>query len=92
MIELKPEDILIEYWSSSNSSWINGCRGVKITHLPSKVQVHVDTDRSQHRNKELAINQLKLILENTPNDNINGWNKIAIAQKITSACFIWLNL
>jgi len=35
---------------------------VRVTHRPSGLQVRVDTDRSQHRNKQLAIERLVLLL------------------------------
>lgn len=36
---------------------------VRITHWPTGLQVRVDSDRSQHRNKKMAIERLQLLLE-----------------------------
>lgn len=35
---------------------------VRVTHKPSGVQVRIETDRSQHRNRQLAMERLQLIL------------------------------
>ena len=36
---------------------------VRATHVPSGLQVRVDSDRSQHRNKQLALERLQMLLE-----------------------------
>ena len=35
---------------------------VRLTHKPTGIKIRVDTDRSQHRNKQLAVERLKMIL------------------------------
>ncbi len=35
---------------------------IRATHLPTGIQVRVDTDRSQHRNKQFALERLQLML------------------------------
>jgi len=41
---------------------------VRITHKPTGIKIRVDADRSQHRNKQLAMERLKIILEQGMND------------------------
>ena len=35
---------------------------VRVTHLPTGIQLRVDSDRSQHRNRHLALERLQLLL------------------------------
>lgn len=35
---------------------------VRITHLPTGIQVRVESDRSQHRNRQLAMERLQILL------------------------------
>jgi peptide chain release factor len=35
---------------------------VRLTHRPSGIKIRVDTDRSQHRNRQLALERLQVIL------------------------------
>lgn len=63
MIEslLAPEDLEIEVWPPRQ---IGGqqvscmSRGVKITHLPTGLVAIVELDRSQHRNKAIALDMI----------------------------------
>lgn len=41
---------------------------VRITHMPTGLKVRVDTDRSQHRNREIALARLQMILNNNHSD------------------------
>lgn len=36
---------------------------VRITHLPTGIQVRMDSERSQHKNRQLALERLRMLLE-----------------------------
>ena len=61
-IEIKDEDLKIDVYHSSGAggqSVNTSNSAVRITHLPTKTVVTCQTERSQLRNKEIAINILK---------------------------------
>lgn len=61
-IELKDEDLKIDVYHSSGAGGqsVNTANSaVRITHLPTKTVVTCQTERSQLRNKEIAIKMLK---------------------------------
>lgn len=62
---IKPEDVRIFSWESkSRSAWsLSIPRGVHIIHIPTGNEVKCDSERSQHKNKHLALIQLNKILE-----------------------------
>lgn len=41
---------------------------VRITHRPSGLRVRIESDRSQHRNKQLALERLQLLLNEKQNE------------------------
>ena len=67
-MDIKPEEITIEHWQSKPlSPWLHQIpRGVKITHLPTGVVVTEESDRSQHRNKEIALDAIRNKLKGQP--------------------------
>lgn len=60
-MKLKPEDLSISAWASKS---VNGfcntvSRGIKIVHLPTGLTATCDSERSQHRNKAVALAELQ---------------------------------
>lgn len=53
-------DLTIEPWPQRGGGQQvgTGPQGVKITHEPSGITVTVDVDRSQHRNRMIALDAL----------------------------------
>ena len=63
-MKINREDLLISDWShESKGSWsLRPKRGVMIVHLPTGTVVKEDSDKSQYRNKEIAMKRLRDIL------------------------------
>jgi len=55
------EDIIVASWSNKKQgSWnLNSITGIKVIHLPTKIVVTCDKERSQHRNRHLAFIELE---------------------------------
>lgn len=64
----EPEDVNIASWSSeakSEHGWSleHTYRGAQVTHLPTGIVIQVDSERSQHRNLDIAFDELEEILK-----------------------------
>lgn len=68
--ELDPNDLRIETYSPTRRpSWTaHTDRGIRITHIPTGVTVSEHEDRSQHRNKAVALEKLRALVAATPAD------------------------
>jgi peptide chain release factor 2 len=61
-IDIRPEDIKVEFARSSGPGGQNVNKretAVRIVHLPTNIAVHVETERSQERNREKAMEVLE---------------------------------
>ncbi len=61
-IELRPEDLRIDFARSSGPGGQNVNKretAVRITHIPTSISVHVETERSQLQNRQRAIELLR---------------------------------
>ena len=59
-IEIPPPDLLVETYQPHppGGQHVGVYRGVKITHLPTGLIAICDSERSQHRNKQVAMDML----------------------------------
>lgn len=61
-VEIKTEDLKIDFFRSSGPGGQNVNKretGVRITHLPTHIQVSAQSERAQERNRDLAMRHLR---------------------------------
>lgn len=61
MNEIDPADLKVETWPprQTGGQTVGGAyNGVRVTHLPSGLEACADTDRSQHRNRSIAMDMI----------------------------------
>ena len=60
---MNPEDLRVESWPPrkppGGQHVGTGPCGVKITHIPSGIEACVEVSRSQHVNREIAMNMIE---------------------------------
>lgn len=74
---INPEDILLKtYPEPKTSGMMVGVRnqGIEIFHIPTKIGVIVDSERSQHLNKEKALAMLEILIDLEGFNCTNCWD------------------
>ena len=65
--DLNPEDVVVDVVLKQLGGFAPvTAHGVRVTHKPSRISVVVDSERSQHRNRQLALEALRAILAMRP--------------------------
>ncbi len=63
MTLLNPEDVKIETWpprqNKGGQHVGSGPSRIKVTHLPSRIEAIINVGRSQHRNRQIALNMIE---------------------------------
>lgn len=63
--DLNPEDFVVDVVLKRLGGFAPvTSHGVRVTHKPSHISVVVDSERSQHRNRQLALKALRAITQN----------------------------
>ena len=64
-MELDPKDIKLDVFYTEPRTWVGSSMGVGVraTHIPTGASATCDTHRSQHKNREIALQDLKIMLE-----------------------------
>lgn len=61
--DLNPEDVVVDVVLKQLGGFAPvTTHGVRVTHKPSRVSVVVDSERSQHRNRQLALDALRALI------------------------------
>jgi peptide chain release factor 2 len=60
MSDIPDADLQIELWPPNGvgGQQVGVTTGVKVTHIPSGIVAFVNTNRSQHRNKNVAVDMI----------------------------------
>ena len=65
--DLNPEDFVVDVVLKQLGGFAPvTTHGVRVTHKPSLISVVVDNERSQHRNRQLALEALRAIIHHNP--------------------------
>lgn len=60
---IPPEELKIEVYDPDHSGWVvTTVRGVRVTHLPTGTMAQYGQHRSQHYNRQVAIEMIELAL------------------------------
>ena len=63
--ELRPHDLVVESWPPRTGFQLSQPHGIKLTHKPTGTVVTCDTERSQHANRDRALEMLRIKLQLT---------------------------
>ena len=56
---INPDNLIINSWSSKPLGWNNIAKiGISITHIPSGIVINWEGERSQYKNREVALKVL----------------------------------
>lgn len=60
-MELKPEDLEVSMYPDTPRTGMQAgtVNGIKLTHKPTGIVIIADTERSQHKNRNKALEQLR---------------------------------
>lgn len=65
--DLNPEDFVVDVVLKQLGGFAPvTAHGVRVTHKPSLISVVVDSERSQYRNRQLALEALRAIIHRNP--------------------------
>lgn len=66
-MEIEPEDLLISSFSTQRDGWSTGlANGIQIVHRPTGIEVTCDTERSQYKNRVIAMKMLQEEVDKLP--------------------------
>ena len=60
-MQFSPEEIRINGWSSKRQGgWsLSSPKGVQVIHLPTGICIEIESERTQHQNRYLALKELQ---------------------------------
>lgn len=70
--DVLPADLVLEIWPPQPGFQLSMPRGVKLTHKPTGTVVTCDTERSQHANRDRALEMLRAKLRPTKGEGVGG--------------------
>jgi hypothetical protein len=90
-IDIDPDDLSIVTYRASSSAWIDTpAVGVRITYLPTGFTVSEDRQKSAHRNKAVAMDEIILHVANHRKDSEarSSNNKIVVYPNLDEEAFL----
>lgn len=66
--DVLPDDLVVDGWPRQTGWELRTPRGIKLTHKPTGTVVTCDTERSQHANRDRALEMLRAKLQSAKGD------------------------